>query len=210
MRKVNFEVHEPLTEELVQRLKNRFNECVENNQLSEVRAGDERIYFFEKFLDINDSEFFFNRHLDYCKKIRIKLPLYMMLMINRTWFEPGALGSGAGWHRDSGFQSQHKTFCYLSNVGESNGPFSIYDHSNYWLSLLENPRTRIKDGFKLKLKTPDIINKQVTGPQGFSFSCCSNFIHRGLPVESDERYMITVYAWNRLPPKPFESYFLEN
>ena len=133
----------------------------------------------------------------------------MTLMINRTWYHPDGLGSGAGWHRDSGLQLQHKTFSYLSNVSEDNGPFVINDHSNYCLSLLDNPRVRQKEDFKLKIKSKDIIYKKILGPMGYTFSCCTNFIHRGLPVISGERYMVTVYAWNQLPPKPFKNFFMK-
>lgn len=210
MKKINFEVHEPLSEDLVQRMLSKFQICVARDELSETRLGDERMYFFEKYINSEDADFLFSRHLNYCKTIGINLPKYMMLMMNRTWFEPGSLGSGAGWHRDSGFRSQHKTFCYLSNVNQENGPFTISDHSNYYLSLLDNPRVRLKEDFQIKIKSKDVIYKEVTGGQGYSFSCCSNFIHRGMPVKSGERYMITVYAWNQLPPEPFTSHYLED
>lgn len=209
MKKINFKVGNLLPPELVQRLLNEFNSCRKKKKITETRAGDERIFFFENFIDKNDAEFLFNRHLNYCDSIGIRRPSYMTLMINRTWHHPDGLGSGAGWHRDSGYISQHKTFSYLSNVSEENGPLAINDHSNYWLSLLDNPRVRQKEDFKINIKSKDVIYKKIIGPQGYSFSCCTNFIHRGLPVLSGERNMVTVYAWNQLPPKPFSSYFIK-
>ena len=207
MKKLDFKIHEPLSGELVERLLDCFSSCLVSDQLTEVRSGDERIFYFERFIENKDSDFLFSRHVDYCESIGVANPSYMTLMINRTWYDPSALGSGAGWHRDSGVRPQHKTFSYLSDVGEDNGPFVIHDHSRYWLSLLDNPRVRQKDVFKLKIKSRDVIYKKVVAPQGHSFSCCTNFIHRGLPVDAGERYMVTVYAWNKLPPEPFTSYF---
>ena len=207
LKNLAFKKHETLSGALIDRLLACFSSCVDNNQLTEVRAGDERIFYFEKFLDTEDSGFLFTRHLDYCDSIGVAHPSYMTLMINRTWYDPNALGSGAGWHRDSGFRDQHKTFSYLSDVGENNGPFVIYDHSNYWLSLLDNPRVRQKNDFKLSIKSRDVIFKKIMAARGYSFSCCTNFIHRGLPVGAGERYMVTVYSWNELPPEPFTSYF---
>jgi hypothetical protein len=207
MRKINLQISKPLAPDLVQRLIDRFNYCRENNKLTEVRIGDERIFYFENFIDNDDAKFLFNRHLEYCDSIGVNRPAFMTLMINRTWYHAKAIGSGAGWHRDSGLQSQHKTFSYLSDVGEDNGPFVINDHQNYLLSLLDNPRIRQKEDFKIKIKSKDVIYKKMLGPKGYSFSCCTNFVHRGLPVISDERYMVTVYAWNKLPPEPFKEYF---
>ena len=207
MKKINFKVGAPLSPELVQRLLKEFNYCRDNDKITETRVGDERVFFFENFIEKTDADVLFNRHRAYCRSIKAREPSYMTLMINRTWHHLDGLGSGAGWHRDSGFMSQHKTFSYLSNVSEDNGPLTIYDHSNYWLSLLDNPRVRQKENFKINIKSRDVIHKKITGPQGYSFSCCTNFIHRGLPVVSGERYMVTVYAWNRLPPAPFTSYF---
>ena len=207
MRNLDFKTHEPLSGELVDRLLDCFRSCVVRNQLTEVRAGDERIFYFEKFIDKKDSDFLFDRHLHYCHSVGRVKPSYMTLMINRTWYDQSALGSGAGWHRDSGVRPQHKTFSYLSDVSEDNGPFVIHDHSRYWLSLLDNSRVRQKDDFKLKIKSRDVIYKKIMGRRGYSFSCCTNFIHRGLPVVVGERYMVTVYAWDKLPPEPFTSYF---
>lgn len=207
MKNLDFKTHEPLSGELVDRLLECFRSCVALNQLTEVRAGDERIFYFEKFIDKKDSHFLFDRHLHYCDSIGAVRPSYMTLMINRTWYDRSALGSGGGWHRDSAIQTQHKTFCYLSDVSMNNGPFVIHDHSNYSLSLLDNPRVRQKPDYKIRIQSQDVIYKVSIGTKGHSFSCCTNFIHRGLPVEAGERYMVTVYAWNKLPPEPFTSYF---
>ena len=135
MKKINFKVGKILPPELVQRLLKEFNSCSNNKKITETRSGDERVFFFENFINKNDADFLFDQHLNYCESIGIRKPRYMTLMINRTWYHPDGLGSGAGWHRDSGLQLQHKTFSYLSNVSEDNGPFVINDHSNYCLSL---------------------------------------------------------------------------
>jgi len=128
-------------------------------------------------------------------------------MVNKTWFDPAGLGSGAGWHRDSGFQSQHKTFTYLTKVDKDNGPLVIRDKENMLLSYMNNPKTRITDPLKFRYKWGAVIDKTLTGNAGKCFSCCTNFIHRGMPVEFGERYMATVYAWNNSPPKVHLEYF---
>lgn len=195
-KKINFKFHENCGPERLQRMRNRFDELILENVSVEKRLGDTRIFGFEEFIENNDAEYFFNQHRLYCEHISIKLPTTMILMMNKTWNEPGAKGSGAGWHRDSGIETQHKTFFYLSDVTEQNGPFCIHDHSNYLVSMLDNPKTRLRGNFDFTFKTPDIIKKTVLGPRGTSFSCCTNFIHRGLPVIAGERYMLTVYAFN--------------
>lgn len=207
MKALNLRIHEPLSADLTQRLLERFYECKSNFNILERRDGDERIFYFEKYISKTDADFLFDRHLEYCDSIRIAKPSYLTLMINRTWYHPSGLGSGAGWHRDSGFKSQHKTFSYLSDVCKDNGPFVVSDHSNFWLSLFDNPRIRQKQDLKFSIKSKDLIYKEFIGSQGYSFSLCTNFIHRGLPVLSGERFMVTVYAWNELPGEPFRSYF---
>ena len=82
MRNLDFKTHEPLSGDLVERLLNCFRSCVTHNQLTEVRAGDERIFYFERFIDKKDSDFLFDRHLDYCDSIGTAKPSYMTLMIN--------------------------------------------------------------------------------------------------------------------------------
>lgn len=185
----------------VERVKKKFDELHKNLDTVEKRPGDARIFGFEQYLDDADADYFKNCHFNYCDLKKIPKPSYTTLMVNKTWNEVGAMGSGAGWHRDSGMRTQHKTFFYLSDVGPDNGPFCIKDYDNYILSLLDNPRTRLREPLRFKMK-PELVNQRMMiGKAGTSFSCCTNFIHRGLPVVDGERYMLTVYAFDGELPK---------
>jgi hypothetical protein len=206
MKKFDFTIHERLDADFVVRLRKSFDLCLSEGRSQDVREGDERIFCFERFIAKPDAKFLFQRHLEYCDSININRPRYMTIMMNKTWYTPMAKGSGGGWHRDSGIKSQHKTFYYLSDVSESSGPFAINDHSSYFLSLLDNPRVRQNDPLTFCVRPDDVTYQKVLGRTGYSFSCRTNFIHRGLPVDSGERYMLTIYAWNSAPPEPFFGY----
>ena len=205
-RKLGLMKHDPIDAELSERIKCIFHENLMKRKHSEIRPGDARLFHFQDLMERQDSEKFFERHLHYCERQKIPPPRYMTLMVNHTWKERGSLGSGGGWHRDSGWSPQYKTFTYLCDVNESTGPLCINDHQNYVRSLIKNPRTRLQIAHKLG-PSPKVIDIKITGEEGMSFSCCTNFAHRGMPVEHGSRYMITVYAWDRLPPRPFRNYF---
>lgn len=210
MRNLNLVEHEAIDNEVVTAVKSVFDERLARNQLTEHRLGDARIFYFEKLIPKELGNVFFEKHLSYCSANGIKKPRYMTLMVNKTWATPGGLGSGAGWHRDSGYELQHKTFTYLSDVEADNGPFVIRDKENYGLSLLNNTRTRIAEPLTFKFKFGRMIDETFTGTAGRCFSCCTNFIHRGMPVVAGERYMATVYAWNGKPPQIHLEYFNNN
>lgn len=180
----------------VQRVKKKFDELHNYLDSVETRPGDARIFGFEQYLESADADYFKHCHYNYCDLNKILTPAYTTLMVNKTWKEEGAMGSGAGWHRDSGIRTQHKTFFYLSDVGPDNGPFSIKDHDNYLLSLMNNPRIRVQDELRFKIKPELVKERTILGKAGTSFSCCTNFIHRGLPVKEGVRYMLTVYAYD--------------
>ena len=210
MRNLDFREHSPIDSEITSELCSALDLMLKKGLASEQRPGDARIFYFEKFVPKKYSEAFFDQHLAYCRSVNIQVPEFMTLMVNRTWFDPGGLGSGAGWHRDSGYQPQHKTFTYLCDVSHNNGPFVVRDKENLWLSFLNNPKTRIEEPLKFRFGWGENIDKTLTGHKGKCFSCCTNFIHRGMPVKSGERYMATVYAWNKLPPKAHREYFKKN
>ena len=195
MRKLNFKEQAPLKNELVELLTKTFDELHKSGSITENRPGDARIFGFENHLPPSVSNIFFEKHRLYCKAHTHKTPRNMTLMLNKTWFDINGLGSGAGWHRDSGLRLQHKTFTYLSNVTKDTGPFTIRDYQNYALSLIQNPRTRISENHNINPRIGSVIDHQVLGTAGHIFSCCTNFIHRGFPVKQGTRYMATVYAY---------------
>ena len=180
MRVLNLTEHEAIGDEVITAVKSVFNQRLSRGQITEQRPGDARIFYFEKLIPKEYSKVFFEKHLSYCKAMGIKIPLFMTLMVNKTWAAPDGLGSGAGWHRDSGYELQHKTFSYLSDVGVDNGPFVIRDKENFILSLLNNPRTRIKEPLTFKSKFGEIIDKTFIGNAGKCFSCWSSYIHHYL------------------------------
>lgn len=119
-------------------------------------------------------------------------------------------GSGQGWHRDTFWPFQFKAMVYLTDVGESSGPFEVLENSHTKKSLIRNAvvsdippnQHRFTDQEIEELGKKD---KKVTftGEAGDLIIFNSYCIHRGSPLKAGSRYALTNYYFP-------ESFFEKN
>ena len=113
-------------------------------------------------------------------------------------------GSGDGWHRDAhGFQ--FKSILYLSDVGDSNGPFEYVDGSHkWWRASLEAalgglppaPNTRYDAAaVRRVIKSFGLKARSVVGKAGTLLLANTSGLHRGRPLQSGTRYALTNYFY---------------
>ena len=112
--------------------------------------------------------------------------------------------SGGGWHRDNRAK-QIKTIVYLSDVDESNGPFSFLPQSNrYDLPTRdgEGKVTRYEDSVVDSFCNQNNLSPfKVTGKKGTLIFVYTSYIHRGLNIESGSRYTYTNYYFENHPQR---------
>ena len=127
-------------------------------------------------------------------------------MYNNTKFSTSGLGSGGGWHRDSAFTPNFKIITYLTDVSYRNGPFQYIKRShklNCYKRLkskgIQYSTTRLQDEFVNKHFSKEDIT-EFTGIAGTTIIAITNGIHRGLPVEENNRMALTRYNFYRNIP----------
>ena len=189
-------IHDNLKEKLCNLIIDKFEKLNENKIISQRTNDDIRIFGFEKVLDKDISDFFFNIDSQSSIKFFKKKPVYQTLMINKTFVpnEGMGMGSGSGWHRDSYLKKQMKTIFYLSKVNINNGPFSYLEPKSKLFCRLYpmKPRLAIDSDRKLKFCSSKI--SITSNKPGLGFSIITNYPHRGLPVKDGVRYALTVYS----------------
>jgi hypothetical protein len=189
-------IHDNIKEELCNLIIDKFEELNENKIISQRTNDDIRILGFEKVLDKDISDFFFNVDSQTSIKFFKEKPVYQTLMVNKTFVpnEGMGMGSGSGWHRDSYLKKQMKTFFYLSKVNINNGPFSYLEPKSKLFCRLYpmKPRLGIDSDKKLKFCSNKITI--TSNKPGLGFSIITNYPHRGLPVKDGVRYALTVYS----------------
>ncbi len=189
-------IHNYLKEKLCKLIIDKFEELNENKIISQITNDDIRILGFEKVLDKDISNYFFNLDSQTSVKFFKKKPVYQTLMVNKT-FVPNkgmGMGSGSGWHRDSYLKKQMKTIFYLTKVNINNGPFSYLEPKSKLFCRFYpmKPRLSINSDKKLKFCSSKI--SITSNKPGLGFSMITNYPHRGLPVKEGIRYAITVYS----------------
>ncbi|WP_099036296.1 phytanoyl-CoA dioxygenase family protein [Lacimicrobium alkaliphilum] len=116
-------------------------------------------------------------------------------------FRPGNLGSGGGWHRDSVHSDQFKALVYLTDVNSDNGPFQYYLNTSSENSLAELeehydiPVTENRISCDPTSVLPVDRLVEVCGPAGSLIISNTRGIHRGKPIQSNERFSLTSYHW---------------
>jgi len=180
----------------------KFVETRASHGVSVRNPGDHRIFGFERFISKDITQEMFDLDADYIRESCGLDVKYQTLMVNHTFMEPGALGSGEGWHRDSVRSKQFKTIFYLVPVNLDNGPFRIFLNKSFILDFVFWFKRRLSDdivnfagrfGIKPKIITSDTA--------GFGFSANTNQIHRGSTITNGERYAVTVYSYLKEPDK---------
>ena len=94
----------------------KFDELSEKKIVSQIKKDDIRIFGFEKVLDKDITNLFFDIDNKASIKFFKKKPVYQTLMVNKIFepFDKLSTGSGDGWHRDSYLKKQLKTIFYLT------------------------------------------------------------------------------------------------
>mgnify|MGYP001364327914 CR=1 FL=1 len=190
--------HDNLKSDICNEIIYKFDELNQKQIFSTKKKDDIRIFGFEKVLDNNTANLFFNIDTNSSLKFFKKKPLYQTLMVNKTFVASEKKfnsGSGGGWHRDSYFQKQLKTIFYLTKVNIENGPFTFLEPKLKFFSRFYPMKTRLSSDADKKL---DFCSNKISitsDKPGLGFSIISNYIHRGIPLKSGVRYAITVYSF---------------
>jgi len=188
--------HDNLKFDVCKLIINKFEE-LNNKQIFSTKKNDDiRMFGFEKVLDKNITNLFFDIDTKSSIKFFKKKPLYQTLMVNKT-FVPSdklALGSGGGWHRDSYLKKQLKTIFYLTKVNIENGPFTYLEPKLKIFSRFYPMKTRLSANADKKLNFCSNKISITSEKPGLGFSIISNYIHRGIPLINGERYAVTVYS----------------
>ena len=174
----------------------KFDELNEKKIVSQTTNDDIRIFGFEKVLDKDIVNLFFDIDNKASIKFFKKKPVYQTLMVNKTFVPSNklGLGSGAGWHRDSYFKKQLKTIFYLTKVNIENGPFTYLEPKLKIFSRFYPMKTRLSADADKKLNFCSNKISITSEKPGLGFSIISNYIHRGIPLTKGVRYAIQVYS----------------
>jgi|TARA_B110000027_G_C16102091_1_gene293588 hypothetical protein len=174
----------------------KFDELSEKKIVSQIKKDDIRIFGFEKVLDKDITNLFFDIDNKASIKFFKKKPVYQTLMVNKIFepFDKLSTGSGDGWHRDSYLKKQLKTIFYLTKVNVENGPFTYLEPKLKIFSRLYPMQTRLAENADKKLNFCSNKVSITSNKPGLGFSIITNYIHRGIPLTKDVRYAITVYS----------------
>lgn len=180
-----------------------------SNKVSEGIKEDFRIFKFEKkcnkTLAFSEDTFIKDIISKYFGK---KLMSHFTVAGKVAYEENFKSNSGGGWHKDSEKKSL-KAMIYLSDVNESNGPFSIITNSKnlnikrrsgsykfitkiimFLKGLPLTPPRFLDSDIK---KNQDLKIKTITGKAGTLIVFDGNFIHRGEIIKDGKRYSLTNY-----------------
>lgn len=122
----------------------------------------------------------------------------------RLTYQENNLGSGGGWHRDWAVRKQTKAILYLTDVEETNGPFQYLNKSHTSKSILkatlkgnlefnQNRFTENEVAFIQKQSKNTVTT--FTAKAGTLIFTDTRGIHRGMPIQTGNRYALTYYTW---------------
>ena len=123
-------------------------------------------------------------------------------MAGKLQFVENNKGSGGGWHRDTVNDRQLKAILYLTDVSESNGPFQYLVNTQLKSSIFDtirNNNIRYNQNRFSEEEIEDIktVNKYpqetLLGKQGSLIIVDTSGIHRGMPIQEENRYALTNY-----------------
>jgi len=188
--------HDNIKSELCELIIDKFDELNEQQIISQRTNDDIRIFGFEKVLDKNIVDLFFDIDNKASIKFFKKKPVYQTLMVNKTFvpFDKLSLGSGSGWHRDSYIERQMKTIYYLTKVNIENGPFTYLEPKLKIFSRFYPMKARLSENVDNRLSFCSNKISMTSEKPGLGFSIITNYIHRGIPITKNVRYTIQVYS----------------
>jgi len=189
-----------LKEDQVTMLRNDLDNILEKNKhlrgyWADNVNSDNRIYGLNridnKFIEIFNTEIL-NTFLT--KYLGIKIDaVFSFVMGNRIISKEGNKGSGGGWHRDTFIKKQLKFILYLSDVKNSNGPFTYVQGSHKIrkkiIDFVKRPRRNMRryQSYSSNQKI------ELTGKSGSLIIVDTSGVHRGKPIEEGSRYALTLY-----------------
>ena len=188
--------HDNIKPELCELIIDKFDELNEQKIISQRTNDDIRIFGFEKVLDKDTVNLFFDIDNKASMKFFKKKPVYQTLMVNKT-FVPSdklSLGSGSGWHRDSYLKRNMKTIYYLTRVNIENGPFTYLEPKLKIFSRFYPIKRRLSENADNRLSFCSNKISITSDKPGLGFSIITNYIHRGIPIKKNVRYAIHVYS----------------
>lgn len=177
------------------------------------KSADKRIFGAENISEVAREVFLDGRIDTLLKKLYKSDKIYKTIMMNLTDAVDGNLGSGEGWHRDSGSSQQFKLIFYLNKVENSNGPFQyllksqkvLYRLISMLFASVGLDQQRINDIEIYKLKKL-METKSFFGGPGTLIVANTQGVHRGKPLISGKRYAMTVYTWEHPIPSHIKKY----
>lgn len=191
-----------------------YEQCPESVSL-ESNGSDARIYGVDRLSDdpafeelralfINDAQMFYGSP-----------NMEQFVMAGHITHKAGGLGSGSGWHRDSPYRHQFKVIIYLTDAGESEGPFEFIPNSHSTRSLTKSARwlrkpmssDRYANAEIERLIEEGVVDRPATiiGPAGTIVYADTRGLHRGRPLHSGHRRAITFYIYHNSIPATFNT-----
>ncbi len=175
-----------------------------SDQIWSHKEQSEKRIFGAEYIDKKIENFFLDKNIeDFASEVYNTRFKNMMVMANKIHFTNSNLGSGSGWHRDS-VNHQFKAILYLSDVDSNNGAFQLVKGSEKKINLIKDSNlinqnvlnTRISNASVQKIlkKNPEKLIT-VTGKCGTLIIVNTSMIHRGKPLNKNNRYALTNYYY---------------
>lgn len=172
--------------------------------------SDNRVFGIDRLSKLIESYYkdeFIRRVLETYEGTKVKDGFTLGAKLVHT---SGNKGSGGGWHRDHANIKQSKSILYLTDVNTEQGPFQYIEGSHTPLQIFKDTRKYKLEPFKSRFADDDVERlieaepkrlKTFEAKAGTLILADTRGIHRGLPIERDERYALTNYYWyhSRVP-----------
>lgn len=124
-----------------------------------------------------------------------------MLGVLRVPTDGKPANSGGGWHRDS-HGKQFKAIVYLTDANEHNGCFQFVTRSR--TNMIGNPQPRTTN-YSTRFSDETVANlchareeccvRNVSGSAGTVILVDTSYIHRGKPIQTGNRVVLTNYYY---------------
>lgn len=161
-------------------------------------GSDHRLYGIDKvdndFIKIFDNYFLNEIFSNYIGEINERY-----VMANKVIYKDDNLGSGQGWHKDN-IARQLKFMIYLNDVNSENGPFQYLLKSQKISKKIKidiNENKFINDSNRISKIQPYLNEFQLfeaKAKAGDLIIFDSSGVHRGKPIQTGERYALTLYS----------------
>ena len=171
------------------------------NVWKDKNSSDERIFGYNHVCETSKKFFLDSDLIEVFNKSSGYRNDCIFTLAGKIKFIKNGLGSGGSWHRDS-INPSFKSMIYLTKVNEDNGPFEIIKKSNKFYEILKDindmgfldvKNTRFNEESVKKIRNFDKRVKTLTANKGSLLIFDGSYIHRGKPLNADQRYTLTNY-----------------